>query len=232
MASPDPSAPRVSDRLPGERTDYLAGSLADDAPADPMALFEVWLADAFARREEVGDLREPAAVVLSTIEQTVTGPRPRSRTLLLKAHDATGFTVYTNLRSAKGRQALATPAGSMLFPWYALQRQVRVDGRLEQVEDALADAYWATRPRESQLGAWASQQSEPVADRETLDAAYAEVAARFAGSDVPRPPHWSGLRLVPDRIEFWQGRAGRMHDRIAYDLLPDAARWTRTRLQP
>lgn len=232
LDAPTP-APRAAGRLPGERTDYLAGTLADSAPADPMELFDAWLADAFARREGSGDLSEPAAVVLSTVEVTAAGPRPRSRTLLLKGHDARGFVVYTNLRSAKGRQALTTPAASLLFPWYALQRQVRVDGAVERVEDAQADEYFASRPRESQVAAWASQQSEAVADRETLDAVYAQAQARFAGREVPRPPHWGGLRVVPDRVEFWQGRAHRLHDRIVYDLVEGSpGSWQRTRLAP
>ncbi|MFC0672520.1 pyridoxamine 5'-phosphate oxidase [Brachybacterium hainanense] len=226
--APDTDA---SARLASERTDYRAGRLTDAEPADPMPLFDAWLAEAFARRADHGDLAEPTAVVLSTVELTDAGPQPRSRTVLLKGHDANGFVVYTNLRSAKGRQALASPAGAMLLPWYALQRQVRIEGRLEQVEDALADAYFASRPRGSQLGAWASRQSEPIASRAALEAAYAEVEARFAGEPVPRPAHWGGLRLVPERIEFWQGGGSRLHDRIVYERAPEGG-WTHRRLQP
>jgi pyridoxamine 5'-phosphate oxidase len=220
--------------LADDRNDYLSGSLADAAPADPMALFDAWMQEAFARREEHGDLPDPTALVLSTIDRAADGaPRPRSRTVLLKDHDAQGFVVYSNKDSAKGRQIAADPWATMLFPWYPLQRQVRVDGRIEDVPDETSDAYWARRPRASQLGAWASHQSLPVASREDLDAQYAEVEARFADDEqTPRPPHWGGYLLVPDRLEFWQGRGGRMHDRIVYSATAGDGGWERERLQP
>ncbi|PWH07306.1 pyridoxamine 5'-phosphate oxidase [Brachybacterium endophyticum] len=223
-------APHLGD----DRNDYLAGSLADEAPADPMGLFDVWMQDAFARREEHGDLPDPTALVLSTVDRGDDGaPRPRSRTVLLKAHDASGFVVYTNKDSAKGREIATDPWATMLFPWYPLQRQVRVDGRIEDVADEVSDAYWARRPRGSQLGAWASHQSDPVGTREELDAQYAAVEDRFAEQEqIPRPPRWGGYLLVPDRIEFWQGRGGRMHDRIVYSPAADGATWERERLQP
>ena len=219
-------------RLAGERTDYLAGSLPDDAPADPLALFDIWLAEAFARREEQGDLTEPSAAVLSTVALAADdAPRPRSRTVLLKGHDAEGFVVFTNLGSDKGREIAATSRAALLMPWFALQRQVRIEGTVEHIADPDSDAYWAHRPRGSQLGAWASHQSRTIASRDALEAQYAEAEARFAGADVPRPEFWGGLRVRPESLEFWQGRAHRVHDRILYSALSDGG-WERHRLQP
>lgn len=218
--------------LAADRTDYLAGSLADEAPADPLALFDAWMQDAFARREEHGDLPDPTAVVLATVDLTGPAPRPRTRTVLLKAHDADGFVVFTNKESDKGRELAGDAQASLLLPWYVLQRQVRIEGAITDVADQEADDYFASRPRGSQIGAWASHQSRPVASREALDAQYAEAEARFADSEtVPRPPHWGGYRLRPERIEFWQGRASRMHDRIVFTLGADGS-WSRERLQP
>lgn len=229
--------PARRERLAAERTDYRAGSLPDevvaDADPDPFALLDRWLDDAFARREDVGDLAEPTAVVLSTVDTASGVPRPRSRTVLLKAIDAHGLVFYTNKESAKGRELAADPWASMLLPWYPLQRQVRVDGRVEHVADVEADAYWASRPRGSQLGGWASDQSRPISSRAALDAQHAAVEARFPeGVEVPRPPHWGGYRLVPDRIELWQGRPGRFHDRIVHTRDAEDAPWRAERLQP
>ncbi|MGO2558454.1 pyridoxamine 5'-phosphate oxidase [Brachybacterium sp.] len=219
-------------RLAGERTDYLAGSLPDDAPADPLALLDIWLAEAFAHRQEHGDLPEPSAVVLSTLAIEPDGtPQPRSRTVLLKAHDADGFVVFTNLDSDKGREVAATPRAALLLPWYPLQRQVRVEGTVQQVSAAESDAYWAQRPRGSQLGAWASHQSRSITSREALEAQYAEVEQRFVGAAVPRPSFWGGLRVRPRSLEFWQGRPHRFHDRILYTARADGT-WERHRLQP
>lgn len=221
--------------LAADRNDYLAGSLADDAPADPMGLFDTWIEAAFARRDSHEDLPDPTALVLSTVDIAGSGapPRPRSRTALLKEHDADGFVVYTNKLSAKGQEITANPWAAMLFPWYPLQRQIRIEGAVEDLPAEQSDAYWATRPRPSQIGAWASHQSRPVHAREDLDAEYARITERFADTErIPRPEHWGGYRLVPDRIEFWQGRGGRMHDRIVYERAARGAEWTRTRLQP
>lgn len=219
-------------RLADERLDYLAGSLADDAPEDPLALFDVWMDEAFARREEHGDISDPSAVVLSTIALDPDGsPRPRSRTVLLKGRDEHGFVLFTNLSSAKGTELDATPRAALLLPWYALQRQVRIEGRPEHLPAADSDAYWAQRPRGSQLGAWASHQSREIDSRAALDAQYDEVEARFEGREVPRPEFWGGLRIRPVTLEFWQGRQNRVHDRIEYRRGAGGA-WERHRLQP
>ena len=219
-------------RLAAERTDYLAASLPDEAPEDPLALFATWLEEAFARRESHGAPSDPSAVVLSTVALGEDGaPRPRSRTVLLKDQDADGFVVYTNLESDKAHEIAATPRAALLMPWYVLQRQVRIEGTVELLADADSDAYWAQRPRGSQLGAWASQQSREITSREALEEQYAQFEERFEGSEVPRPGFWGGLRVRPARIEFWQGRAHRFHDRIRYTATADGS-WERHRLQP
>ncbi len=240
-STPAEEESRRRERLAAERIDYGAGALADEAIAaaagaegpSPFPLFARWLEEAFARREEVGDLPEPSAVVLSTVDLTGDVPRPRSRTVLMKAWDERGVVVYTNKDSAKGRELAADAWASVLLPWYPLQRQVRIDGRVEDASAAEADAYWDSRPRASQLGAWASDQSRPVASRAALDARYAETEARFASdAPIPRPPHWGGYRLVPDRVEFWQGRHGRLHDRIVFEREAEQDAWRVVRLQP
>jgi pyridoxamine 5'-phosphate oxidase len=151
--------------------------------------------------------------------------------VLLKGLDAQGAALYTNLESDKALELKATPRAALLLPWYPLQRQVRIEGAVEPLPAADSDAYWATRPRGSQLGAWASHQSREIDSRESLEAQYAEVEARFEGAEVPRPPFWGGLRVRPERLEFWQGRAHRVHDRIVYTLTADGE-WARHRLQP
>lgn len=238
-----------ADRLAAERTNYGTGSLADEAANDPLALFDAWMAEAFERRESHGDLAEPTAVVLSTIAVGTNGGaadgvdgeveraiRPRSRTVLLKGRDERGFVLYTNLDSDKGREVAANPSASLLLPWYPLQRQVRIEGLVEPVDPAKADAYFASRPRGSQISAWASRQSRPVDSRAALEAQYTAAQERFEGADVPRPPFWGGLRLVPDRIEFWQGRQNRLHDRIVVTRVgvdeQCEAVWEQHRLQP
>ena len=203
--------------------DYDRGALADGSlDADPLQQLRSWLADA----EQAG-LPEPNGMVLSTV-----GPEgPTSRTVLLKGVIDGSLELVTNAGSRKGTALAADGRVSLLFPWYGLQRQVLIDGDAVPASDATSDAYWGTRPRGSRIGAWASRQSAPVADRAELDARVAAAEQRFAGvDDVPRPPFWGAWLVAPRRIEFWQGRPSRVHDRLVYT--PAASGWTITRLQP
>ncbi len=170
---------------------------------------------------------DPNAMVLSTV-----GPdgRPSSRVVLMKGFDARGFTFYTNFESRKIRELRANPYAALCFHWRPLEKQVRIEGRAEPVTESEADEYFATRHRGSQIGAWASRQSEVLASREALDARVAEIEARYAGVPVPRPPHWSGMRVVPDRIEIWTSRPSRLHDRVQYRKVDGA--WVRELLNP
>ncbi|WP_152361311.1 pyridoxamine 5'-phosphate oxidase [Microlunatus speluncae] len=211
--------------LSAERVDYTGDQLLEStAPADPYRLFEAWLADAFAAKE-TGTLPEPTAMVIGTVADG----RPRSRTVLLKEVDAEGFVFYSNYDSAKGAELVAEPRISLLFGWYPLHRQVRVEGTTAPVPRAESEAYFATRPRGSQLGAWASSQSSEITLDE-LQESYRRAEQRFADTDVPCPPHWGGYRVTPTMIEFWQGRPSRMHDRLRY--LGDGTTWKLTRLAP
>lgn len=195
-----------------------------DLDADPVRQFRRWLDDA---REHAG-VAYPEAAVLATV-----GPEgsPQGRVVLLKESSEEGFTFYTNFQSEKGRALAANPAAEMVFYWQALWRQVRVRGAVERVSNADADEYFASRPRESQLGAWASDQSEPLESREALDARFREAEERYLGGPVPRPPHWGGYRVRARRIEFWQGRSGRLHDRFVYERSRGGG-WKLTRLNP
>ncbi|MCB9960272.1 MAG: pyridoxamine 5'-phosphate oxidase [Rhodospirillaceae bacterium] len=199
---------------------------ADEIPSlsDPVRLFERWMVEAVA--EEVND---PNAMALATA--TPDG-RPSVRMVLLKGVDARGFVFYTNFESRKGVEVLANPRVALLFHWKSLRRQVRVEGPVEQVSDAEADAYFASRPRGSRIGAWASRQSRPLGGRGELIAEVARYAAKFAVSGVPRPPHWSGFRVVPDAIEFWRDRPFRLHERLVFRRADPAAAWTTERLYP
>ncbi len=193
---------------------------------DPIALFDDWLAS--AGETEPND---PNAVSLATVDAH---GMPDVRILLLKGLSDAGFDVYTNSRSAKGQQLEANPRAALCFHWKTQRRQVRVRGQVVKVGEAGSDAYFAKRARGSRLSAWASQQSRPAKDRAELMDAMAETEARFAGQDVPRPPHWYGYRIVPDTIEFWQDGAFRVHDRIVFtrDVAKEGGAWKTTRLYP
>jgi len=172
---------------------------------DPLALFDQWYAE--AREAEPNDA---GAMTLATADRD---GQPSARMVLLKGHGADGFVFYTNEQSAKGEQLAANPRAALLFHWKSLRRQVRVEGPVERVPDAEADAYFATRGRDSQLGAWASDQSRALDERATFEARFEDMKARFEGDNVPRPPHWRGYRVVPQRIEFWTDRPHRLHER-------------------
>ncbi len=212
--------------LAAERINYSGEQLLESAvPATPFPLFERWLEAAFQAKAD-GVLPEPTAMVVATVD----GGRPSARTVLLKELDADGFVFFTNYTSRKGAELAAQPAVALHFGWYPLQRQVRVEGLATRVPRAESEAYFATRPRGSQLGAWASPQSAEVASREELNASYAAAEERFAGRDIPCPEHWGGFRVVPALVEFWQGQPSRMHDRLAYRRTPDG--WNLVRLAP
>lgn len=189
---------------------------------EPYVLFIEWLAD--ARAHEINDAN---AMAVSTVDAE---GAPDSRMVLLKDVDRRGFTFYSNSESDKGRQLAARPVASLLFHWKSLRRQVRVRGTVEPVTVAEADAYFATRARESRIGAWASDQSRPLADRSELEAAIARETARFEGQDVPRPDRWIGWRVTPETVEFWRDRPFRLHDRLKFTRAGEG--WSRTRLQP
>jgi pyridoxamine 5'-phosphate oxidase len=197
----------------------------DEPTPDPITRFAALL-DA-ARRVGREGLPEPTAFALATVG--VDG-QPSVRMLLLKDVSEAGFVFYTNLESRKSRELLARPEGAMVFHWQPLDRQVRVEGTVEQVSDEEADAYFASRARGSQLGAWASRQSEPMADPDELNRRFAEVEAKFAGRTVPRPPYWSGFRLIPRRVEFWISQPSRLHIRHLYSR--EADRWRIETLYP
>ena len=205
------------------RREYGGQALLESrSPAEPLALLRRWL-DRAAR----AGLIEPNAMTLATVDAR---GRPRARMVLLKHADRRGFTFYTNQRSAKARELGLAPAAALVLWWPELHRQVRIEGDVAAVTDAESDAYFATRPRGAQLGAWASPQSRVVSSRAALERLLARVRRRFEGADVPRPPHWGGYRLVPRAIEFWQGRPDRMHDRLRYTRA--GRRWRRARLAP
>ena len=205
------------------RRSYRSGRLLEgDVPADPFELFRVWLAAAI----EAG-LAEPNAMVLATADAS---GRPSTRHVLLKELDHAGFVFFTNLGSRKAAHMAVNPAVSLCFPWFAMERQVVVTGAAAQVSRAEAAAYWSTRPRESQLGAWASEQSAVIGSREDLERRASAMAERFAG-DVPLPEFWGGFRVTPDAIEFWQGGPARLHDRLRYSRTGSVT-WRLERLAP
>jgi pyridoxamine 5'-phosphate oxidase len=189
---------------------------------DPFALFDAWFAEAKA-----AEPNDPNAMALATVDAD---GQPSVRMVLLKGHDARGFVFYTNLNSRKARALVDRPKAALLFHWKSLRRQVRIEGSVSGVSLDEADAYFATRARDSQLGAWASDQSQPLPSRAVFEAQFDEVQARFAGQDVPRPPHWSGFRVAPERIEFWQDRAHRLHERRLFTKQGDG--WSEGLLYP
>jgi pyridoxamine 5'-phosphate oxidase len=213
----------MDDVLARMRQEYGERGLrkADVVP-DPLDQFTRWFDEARS-----APILEPNAMTLATVDPA---GQPAARTVLLKAVDGRGLTFYTNLEGRKARELAANPKAALLFWWPPQGRQVRFEGEIERVEDAEADAYFATRPRGSQIGAWASAQSTVVPDRAALEAAEREIATRFAGGAVPRPPFWGGYRLVPARVEFWQGRINRLHDRLRYTRRGDG--WDLERLAP
>lgn len=210
-------------RVRPPRTDYRLARLTEaSTPADPHTLFTRW----FALILEAGG-PDPHAFALATADRR---GAPSARMMLLKEWSEAGFVFATNQASRKGREIDATGRATMLFYWPSLQRQVRLEGAIRPVSERDSDLYFAERPRDAQLGAWASNQSRAVAGREVIEARLARAEKRFAGRDVPRPPYWGGYRLKPRRIEFWQGRASRLHDRILYTLARGG--WSRVRLSP
>ena len=205
------------------RKSYERASLDEsEAASEPLQQFANWLEAAIA-----GGLAEPNAMTLATVGEN---GRPSSRVVLIKGYDQRGIVWYSNYSSRKGRELAHTPFAALQFHWVEHERVVRIEGRVEKTSEAESDGYFAARPLANRIGAWASPQSEVIAGRAVIVARAAEYGLRF-GLNPPRPPHWGGYRLVPDYWEFWQGRASRLHDRIAYRLQPDGS-WRRERLAP
>jgi len=209
-------------KLADERKSYERGALEEtDAALDPLRQFGTWMDEAFAAK-----VPEPSAMTLATVGAD---GRPSTRIVLIKGFDARGIVWFTNYGSRKGRELAAHPFAALQFHWVELERVVRIEGSVERVDDAESDAYFASRPLDSRIGAWASPQSEVISSRGVLVANAAKVATRFL-MNPPRPPHWGGFRLKPEAWEFWQGRKSRLHDRLRYRLVD--GNWIRDRLAP
>ena len=209
--------PGTSELTAGDSADFVEA-------AEPFALFSQWFADA-----EKSEPNDPNAMALATVDAE---GLPDVRMVLLKGLDRRGFVFYTNTQSAKGEELGANAKAALLFPWKSLRRQVRIRGPVERVTDAEADAYFATRPRGSRIGAWASQQSRPLESRFALEKAVASYTAKFAIGEIPRPAHWTGFRILPVQIEFWHDRPFRLHDRLVFRRAGQDENWSRARLYP
>lgn len=213
----------MSDTKPIEHPSWLtSGDFT--AAEEPFRLFAAWLEEA-----TTAEPRDPTAMTLATVDAD---GLPDARMVLLKGVDGAGFVFYTNMESQKGRELTARPAAALVFHWKSSNRQVRVRGRVERVTDQEADAYFASRPKQAQIGAWASQQSRPLESRLAFEKQIAHYAAKYALGTVPRPPYWSGYRIVPSTIEFWQERPFRLHDRVVFRRETPDAPWHKTRLYP
>ena len=213
----------MNKELASIREDFKKGKLdKKHVDQDPLVQFTTWMKNALD-----ASLVEPTSMILSTIDDE---GQPHSRTVLLKGVEEGGFLFYTNYESKKGRQLSSNPRAALTFFWKELQRQVNISGSVEKVSEQLSDEYFQSRPRKSRLGAWASYQSQELDSREELMARFAKLTLKYAGREVPRPPHWGGFKLIPHRIEFWQGRESRLHDRIEYLL--EGEQWSIKRLSP
>jgi pyridoxamine 5'-phosphate oxidase len=212
----------TSERIADLRKSYERAELGEDAShADPLKQFDQWLTEAIA-----GEIPEPTAMTLATVDGSL---RPSTRVVLAKGYDERGIAWYTNYDSRKGRELAGNPYAALQFHWVELERVVRIEGRVEKTSAEESDAYYKTRPLDSRVGAWASPQSQVISSRGLLVANAAKYGAQFM-LNPPRPPHWGGYRLVPDRWEFWQGRRSRLHDRLRYSLVD--GEWVRERLAP
>ncbi len=212
------------DKVQNLREDYRAKSLSiEEVAAHPAQQFDQWFLEAMK-----SEVREPNAMTVAT--STKEG-RPSARIVLLKAYDEKGFVFYTNYNSKKGKELEVNPFAAMVFCWLDLERQIRIEGKIEKLSQEESDQYFQSRPKGSQIGAWASPQSEVISDRNLLEKNVEELKSKYQDAEaLPRPSHWGGYRLVPDVVEFWQGRSSRLHDRISYHL--DGGEWKLERLAP